>query len=531
LRSAFLTFVLALLIAPAAQAATPFALGPGEDPGLAVDGAGTAYIAWNGTENTGTRSLHFCRLPRGATTCQGAATLTEAPFFTLYRPFVTVSGSTVRVVQTRYGFLTGEFTRVYLFTSTDGGNTFDAGTVVGGITFQEALAGPGNTISAVSFATTGGGIFQSMPAAQNSQASANLSDTHLYEGAVGLTPQGRLITVFNDNAGDSQLRLQSGAGDPNDAATWGPPVSIGTQYYAKLAGGPAGLFLLGQNADRDLTVRRFTGTTFGTPARAGTGNEAPQAGFSQDGGGRLHAVFPTFETNGVALNYAASDDGVNWLSSVLTTQSDGEEMDTRVATAPDHTGLAVWETATQIRAIAVSAPVPVYGKTVVVKRISGTVRVRRPGAKKFVDLSAAGSVPLGASVDARHGRLALSALPSRTARVQTVQLYQGQFKVTRSGRFTQFALNEPLARCRAGASAAALKPKTRRLWGDGKGAFRTRGRYSAATVRGTRWLVQDSCAGTLTRVAQGSVNVRDSVRRKTIIVRAGKRYLAKPRRR
>jgi hypothetical protein len=524
LRSAFLTLAAALLLAAPAHAAAPFVIGAGENPGLAVDAAGTAYIAWNGTENTGTRSLHFCRLPRGATSCTDT-TIAGAPFFTLYRPFVTVSGSTVRIVQSRYGFLTGEFGRVYQFTSTDGGASFDAGTQIGDITFNEALAGPGDSISAVSFATTGGGIFQSMPGVGQT---ANLSDTHLYDGAVGLTPQGRLITVFNDGAGDAQIRLQSGAGNPNDAATWGPPASIGTQFYAKLAGGPAGLYLLGQSEDRDLTVRRFTGTTFGPPSRAGVGNEAAQASFAQDGGGRLHAVYPTFETDGVALNYAASDDGSSWQHGVLTTQTDGEPADTRVAAAPDHTGLAVWETATQIRAIAVSAPTPVFGKSVVVRPVSGTVRVKLPGSRRFVDLTAAGNVPFGATVDAKRGRLALSALPTRTARAQSVQLYQGRFKLTRSGRFTQFALNEPLARCR-GAHAAAKKPKTRRLWGDGKGAFRTAGRYSAATVRGTRWLVQDSCAGTLTRVTRGSVTVRDRVRHRTVIVRAGRRYLARPR--
>jgi hypothetical protein len=524
LRSVFLAVVAALVVAPAAHAATPFTLGAGENPGLAVDSAGTAYIAWNGTENTGTRSLHFCRLPRGATSCTDT-TIAGAPVFTLYRPFVTVSGSTVRVVQTRYGFLTGEFGRVLQFTSTDGGASFDAGTQIGDITFNEALAGPGDTISAVSFATTGGGIFQSMPGVGQS---ANLSDTHPYDGAVGLTPQGRLITVFNDGAGDSQVRVHSGAGSPNDAATWGPPASIGTQFYAKLAGGPAGLFLLGQDADRNLTVRRFTGTTFGPPSRAGVGNEAAQASFAQDGGGRLHVVYPTFEADGVALNYAASDDGTSWQRSVLTTQTDGEPSQTRVAAAPDHTGLAVWETATQIRAVALSVPSPVFGKSVVVRPVSGKVRVKLPGSGRFVDLTAAGNVPFGATVDAKRGRLALSALPSRTARPQTVQLYQGRFKLTRSGRYTQFVLSEPLARC-GGASAAARKPRTRRLWGDGRGAFRTAGRYSAATVRGTRWLVQDSCAGTLTRVTRGAVTVRDRVRHRTVIVRAGRSYLARPR--
>jgi hypothetical protein len=40
--------------------------------------------------------------------------------------------------------------------------------------------------------------------------------------------------------------------------------------------------------------------------------------------------------------------------------------------------------------------------------------------------------------------------------------------------------------------------------------------------------VQDSCAGTLTKVARGVVSVRDFARHKTIRVKAGKQYLAKP---
>jgi hypothetical protein len=70
----------------------------------------------------------------------------------------------------------------------------------------------------------------------------------------------------------------------------------------------------------------------------------------------------------------------------------------------------------------------------------------------------------------------------------------------------------------------------RRLWGSGTGAFRTRGRYAAAVVRGTVWLVQDFCDGTLTRVAQGSVSVRDFVRHRTVTVVAGRRYFARARR-
>ena len=73
--------------------------------------------------------------------------------------------------------------------------------------------------------------------------------------------------------------------------------------------------------------------------------------------------------------------------------------------------------------------------------------------------------------------------------------------------------------------------QVQKLWGEGSGSFRTRGQYSSATVRGTKWLVQDTCSGTLTRVTKGVVAVRDSVRRKTIVLRAGHKYLARPKRR
>ena len=69
----------------------------------------------------------------------------------------------------------------------------------------------------------------------------------------------------------------------------------------------------------------------------------------------------------------------------------------------------------------------------------------------------------------------------------------------------------------------------RRLFGDGKGSFRTTGRNAAATVRGTRWSVQDRCDGTLVTVQRGRVSVRDLVRHKTVLVKTGHTYLARRR--
>ena len=69
-----------------------------------------------------------------------------------------------------------------------------------------------------------------------------------------------------------------------------------------------------------------------------------------------------------------------------------------------------------------------------------------------------------------------------------------------------------------------------KLWGNGKGKFRTNGKYSSATVRGTIWLTTDRCDGTLTTVRRGTVRVRDLRRHKTVTVKAGHSYLARPRR-
>jgi hypothetical protein len=148
----------------------------------------------------------------------------------------------------------------------------------------------------------------------------------------------------------------------------------------------------------------------------------------------------------------------------------------------------------------------VPGKSVVAKRVKGTVKIKLPGTNTFIDLSATRGVPVGATVDTRHGTVQLTSVQKQGGKLQTALFFDGLFKLTQTRTTTDLTLNEPLAPCRRHAHAAAVaakKPKTRKLWGSGHGSFRTKGQYSAATVRGTEWLVQDSCAGTLTRVAHG----------------------------
>ena len=202
---------------------------------------------------------------------------------------------------------------------------------------------------------------------------------------------------------------------------------------------------------------------------------------------------------------------------------------------------------------------PVPGKTFDARVVSGTVFIKYPPGtgpraaitppKGFVPLKGAANVPMGAQLDTRAGRVAVtSAADTGASRTQTADFYDGIFAVRQStpktkpkkpqALITDLVLKgePPRSECAPikGASAAATKKKKRGaksvlggLWGNGKGKFRTDGKYSSATVRGTIWLTQDRCDGTLTRVKRGTVSVRDFKRRKTVSVKAGHSYLAR----
>jgi hypothetical protein len=96
----------------------------------------------------------------------------------------------------------------------------------------------------------------------------------------------------------------------------------------------------------------------------------------------------------------------------------------------------------------------------------------------------------------------------------------------RRGRLAGFAASERAAEALAAQRRRLSKRTVRRLRGNARGNFRTRGRHSAATVRGTIWLTADRCDGTLTKVTRGRVAVRDFRRKRTVLLTAGKSYLA-----
>ena len=182
-----------------------------------------------------------------------------------------------------------------------------------------------------------------------------------------------------------------------------------------------------------------------------------------------------------------------------------------------------------VAAPAPAVPPPVTGVNVNITPVSGTVLVRLKGTTKFVAVTALSSIPVGSELDLTKGRIQLTSTAANGA-TQTAVFYAGRAVIgqTRAATpVTTLTLSGPLVCPKRKVSATPPKPKVRTLWGNGKGYFTTNGKYAAASVRGTFWLTQDSCTGTLVRVRSGTVRVLDRVLHRTVTVGAGKSYLAR----
>jgi streptogramin lyase len=194
-----------------------------------------------------------------------------------------------------------------------------------------------------------------------------------------------------------------------------------------------------------------------------------------------------------------------------------------------------------VHAAGVPVAPPVLGKSVVVKPAGGTVKVKTPGSKRYRALAAGAQLPVGTTVDTRSGKIVLQSARNTHGRTQKGTFWGGVFQIRQrkhgKGMTDLHLRGGGFSSCgnRAGISVLAREAKgkrrvVRRLWGKDKHSrFRTHGRDSVATVRGTRWVTTDRCDGTLTRVTQGKVSVRDLHRKRSVLVSAGHAYLARHR--
>ena len=172
-------------------------------------------------------------------------------------------------------------------------------------------------------------------------------------------------------------------------------------------------------------------------------------------------------------------------------------------------------------------PPPTPGESANLSLSDGTVLYKVPGAADSVTLEGATQIPIGSQVDTTDG--AADVTVARGATLDTSEFYSGQFTVLQPGPRSLGVLRldgGSFLDCVSSFRALAAKKPARKLWGKGKGHFRTRGRFSSATVRGTKWLTEDLCDATRITVVEGTVVVHDFVRDVDVSVPAGHTYKA-----
>jgi Ca2+-binding RTX toxin-like protein len=186
--------------------------------------------------------------------------------------------------------------------------------------------------------------------------------------------------------------------------------------------------------------------------------------------------------------------------------------------------------------VGLPAPPPTRGVQVNAQPDRGTISVRLPGSDGYIELTGDSGIPVGSVVDASNGTVSITSALDADGNTQTATFWGGSFKIRqrRNSPVVDIVLTGgDFSSCgrsaRAGSATAvtAGRRARRRLWSrDRRGRYRTKGRHSVATVRGTRWLTVDRCNGTLTRVTEGAVSVRALGRRKRELVRAGDSHVA-----
>jgi hypothetical protein len=203
--------------------------------------------------------------------------------------------------------------------------------------------------------------------------------------------------------------------------------------------------------------------------------------------------------------------------------------------------------------LAAELPPPVIGRTANAFPEKGNVLIKLPpgtsaakakalglegAAAGFIPLSEARHIPIRSTLDTTRGTVKLLTSAGTGKAAQAGHFRGGLFVLGQAKKNPLTTLSMTgggLSRCHTRVPAGGVpKPLTaartrRTLFSRVRGHFSSRGRNSSATVRGTEWTMTDTCAGTLTAVKRGAVTVRDFRLRKTRLVKAGQRYLARAR--
>ena len=256
---------------------------------------------------------------------------------------------------------------------------------------------------------------------------------------------------------------------------------------------------------------------------------------SQRGPGSSTALYD----QSTAPQTVGSDSSIHYVSADLANLVPGGLYHVRLV-AFNGAGTTLGADQTFTTAAAAAPPAPVLGTSENATPVTGTVFIKSPSGA-FVPLTGAIQIRTGTEIDALKGSLELVASVGKHKTEHGI--FGGAiFRLSQTGRgalkgLTTLTLVEGafsggpsfgLCKPHKALDATAASSKTLQLLhASAHGKFRTKGRYSAATVLGTKWTIADLCNGTLVHDITDSVAVNDFVHHKTIVLHAGQSYLAK----
>lgn len=328
------------------------------------------------------------------------------------------------------------------------------------------------------------------------------------------------------------------AGSPGDTAEY----RVGWRFVDTFGITPA---VATQRTGNDQRVTADIGDVNGNPIAAGTKVRWSVSGANPT---ITQQTTVTDSRGRTAFSYLGGTPGEDTVTGFADANGNG----THDPAEPQATARVTWD----------GPPAPTQGSTLNVRAQKGRVLVKLPSgggfsarvaakrlgvplavaAKSYVPLTRYTQVPVGSFFDTTHGTVRLLAASSPTRSTGGSPFSGGSFRggifrtsQTGSQGLSQMSMSGPLA-CRSRVPRGGIpkvvatrkRRRSRTLFGNAHGRFRTRGRNSSATVRGTSWVQKDTCKGTLTTVKRGSVLVRDFAKKKNVVVSKGRRYLAKP---
>lgn len=324
-------------LAPSVAQAASFQFGSGKFPDITMDQAGVAHVVWDENVSGGDDPLHYCRLPRGASACQGDQVL-HPPGEAIGRASYVFAPSPGRIVIVTDRAGTDD---VLAYESADGGVSFGPVHQIGDFSFdQNAVFGPGNAITASSQ-----GAVQTMPLSGPPATTHADLDPGFFAPTFGSVAVSGSDIVHVAADGDNSSFNRYTGGDPNAAGSWTPASKMGPANDTRMAGGPKGIVLferLGTPGEFRMVARKFDGSGFGDAVTVSeTGDPIESDIYADPASGLFFATWVDNRTPN-ELRYATSPDGVSWSAPIaLLQENDLDTFHLQIAGSPDGKGFVV----------------------------------------------------------------------------------------------------------------------------------------------------------------------------------------------